>query len=446
MKKNFLLILSLLTISLSSFAIGPITGATSTCVGVGWQQTLHDVTLGGTWSSSNPAIATVDPSTGVVTGVSAGTCSITYSCTCGGSTPEVTSITFTVTDAAHITGPTSVCDGSIQHYIGTPGGGNWAPGPGSICSDDGVFKFTSDDYVKFYSTGVATIRYNKGACYDVLTVNVDPSPFCVTGPSVVNCGCSCPKVYTCSTPGGTWSVSNTAIATISSTGVITCIGTGCVDVIYTVGGCNARKTITITSHTPHIGSEITGIVAHSDGSSSPVGESNVIVDVLDAATNALIASAPTTGTGGTYSLTDLPDGNYIVNPHQPGYTTVNSSAVTLSTANARVAGIDFIKNTSNGVIAPRTAGVRSVASSKDINIFPNPTSGIMNIKWDNLVNEDAQIVVTDVTGREVYSSVISINNNAGQTSVDVSSLVNGLYFVTIKSENISYNGRLQISK
>jgi uncharacterized protein YjdB len=44
---------------------------------------------GGTWTSSNPAVATVDPSTGLVTAVAAGTATISYSVT-GACTNTVT--------------------------------------------------------------------------------------------------------------------------------------------------------------------------------------------------------------------------------------------------------------------------------------------------------------------------------------------------------------------
>ena len=53
-----------------------ITGTLFVCQGS--TTTLHDVTLGGAWSSSNVGVATVTAGGGVVTGVSAGTATITY--------------------------------------------------------------------------------------------------------------------------------------------------------------------------------------------------------------------------------------------------------------------------------------------------------------------------------------------------------------------------------
>ncbi|WP_435005161.1 Ig-like domain-containing protein [Tundrisphaera lichenicola] len=58
----------------------------------------------GTWSSLNPSVATVDPSTGVVTGVSAGTASIKF--TSGVVSSETSTATVTVTASTNATGYT----------------------------------------------------------------------------------------------------------------------------------------------------------------------------------------------------------------------------------------------------------------------------------------------------------------------------------------------------
>ncbi len=53
-----------------------ITGASNICTGA--TTTFTAATPGAVWSSSNPSVATVNPATGVVTGVSAGTATISY--------------------------------------------------------------------------------------------------------------------------------------------------------------------------------------------------------------------------------------------------------------------------------------------------------------------------------------------------------------------------------
>lgn len=66
-----------------------ITGTTSVCVGS--TATLSSATAEGTWSSGTPSVATVNATSGVVTGVSSGTTVITYTLVTG------CSVTTTVT-------------------------------------------------------------------------------------------------------------------------------------------------------------------------------------------------------------------------------------------------------------------------------------------------------------------------------------------------------------
>ncbi|MBC7555091.1 MAG: T9SS type A sorting domain-containing protein [Taibaiella sp.] len=59
-----------------STTVAAITGASSVCVN--HNTPFADATAGGTWSSSDPSIATVDATSGLVTGVATGTATITY--------------------------------------------------------------------------------------------------------------------------------------------------------------------------------------------------------------------------------------------------------------------------------------------------------------------------------------------------------------------------------
>ena len=77
-------------------APNPITGAT--IITVGSVTTLTDTTLGGTWSSSNTAIATINAGTGLVTAIAPGICQIIY--TVGSNS---TSVSITVNAVSSLT-------------------------------------------------------------------------------------------------------------------------------------------------------------------------------------------------------------------------------------------------------------------------------------------------------------------------------------------------------
>ena len=98
------------------FAVpGPITGTTSICTGA--TSTLSDATPGGSWTSSNPAIASIDPFSGLLTGVSGGVATITY--TVG---PDYVTTSVTIDPFAYaVTGGGSYCASATGVHIGLAG-------------------------------------------------------------------------------------------------------------------------------------------------------------------------------------------------------------------------------------------------------------------------------------------------------------------------------------
>jgi len=84
------------------------TGVASICQGA--TTTLSNTSTGGTWASANSAIATISSSTGLITGIAAGSSTITYSISPGCST--VSAVTVNAIPGS-ITGPTLTCPGNI---------------------------------------------------------------------------------------------------------------------------------------------------------------------------------------------------------------------------------------------------------------------------------------------------------------------------------------------
>ena len=70
-----------------------------------------------------------------------------------------------------------------------------------------------------------------------------------------------------------------------------------------------------------------------------------------------------------------------------------------------------------------TTGIYEQSKSKNINVFPNPTNNIFNIDLPNS-KESFSLAVYSSHGKELFR----IFNN---TSVDISNLPNGIYFLTI---------------
>jgi hypothetical protein len=207
--------------------------------------TLTDGTAGGNWSSSNTGLATIASGTGVVTGVAAGTPTITYTAANG------CFKTYAVTVKplpAPIVGNTAVCVlGNVIVTDPTTGGSGWAS------SNTGIATVTAGGgLVTGVAPGNANITYTlTTGCFTTKVVTVSPSATAgvVTGPATVSKAASLitPALYTdAAAPGGTWSTS-TGIATIgSATGALVGVNAGAVTVSYKAPtGCYATLPITI---------------------------------------------------------------------------------------------------------------------------------------------------------------------------------------------------------
>ncbi len=127
---------------------------TSVCVGS--TLVLGDAFPGGVWSSSDNAIATVDAATGVVTGVSAGAVTISYTVTnsCGATTVTIGITVDAPLSVAAISGPSSVAVGSTITLTDATAAGTWSSSDVLVATVDAV----SGD-VTGVSTGLATITY-----------------------------------------------------------------------------------------------------------------------------------------------------------------------------------------------------------------------------------------------------------------------------------------------
>ncbi len=217
-----------------------VLGTTTLCVGA--TSTLSTTTTGGTWTSSNPLIATIASTTGIVTGISQGTATIIYSLTnsCG-TTTSTTTVTVNRT-AAIILGTDSVCVGATTTLTDSTTGGTWSssnPGVASVAG--GV--------VTGVATGTATITYTVtnacGTSSQTVTVTVNTAAGAIAGTTTLCVG----STSTLSNPatGGTWTSSNPLIATIgSTTGIVTGVAQGTTTIIYSLTNSCGTTTSTTT--------------------------------------------------------------------------------------------------------------------------------------------------------------------------------------------------------
>ena len=217
---------------------GTILGSTSVCVGL--TTPLLDFTAGGTWSSSASGIASVDP-TGVVTGVAAGTATISYILS---STGCYITTTITVNPLpTPILGTLIVCSGATTLLSDAVGGGTWSSGSGlvSVGSTTGI---VTGGAVGSVSTAIITYTLPT-TCITTAIVTIDPLPAPISGTFEFCAGVT--TTLTDATPGGTWTSSDIYIATIGyNTGVIFGSSGGTVTITYTIStGCVTTAVVTV---------------------------------------------------------------------------------------------------------------------------------------------------------------------------------------------------------
>lgn len=217
-------------------SIPPITGPNSCCVG--GSKTLTNAFAGGTWSSGSTGIAYINPITGVYTGLAPGTSLITYTDPCG----RTTTYLVTIHPIPSISGGVSaICMGGSTTFLGTPSGGTWSS------LNPGVATVSGAGFVSSAGpAGTSMITYTSPAgCVNTRLITVNPNPVISPFPSSVCVGSTI--LLGVSIPGGTWSSSNTSLATIGSgSGVVTGINPGTVIITYRLPTtCFATKIITV---------------------------------------------------------------------------------------------------------------------------------------------------------------------------------------------------------
>lgn len=267
-----------------------ITGSSSVCVN--GTTTLANLSGGGVWTTGSPLICSVGSVSGVVTGLSAGVATISYTYT-GCTVTKSMTINPLPTS---ITGNAPVCVGAFVTLASTPSTGTWTSSSTATASV-GV----TSGVVTGVSAGTAGITYTlTTGCKAATTVTVNNPPSPITGSSFVCIGGTAPQ--SSATPGGTWSSSNTGIVMVNSTtGVVTGVALGTAAISYTAGGCATTKTMSVIA----LPSAIYGI------NQVCIGQSTTLFDTTGSGTwssaSTLIATVGPTGivTGSTIGSTTI---------------------------------------------------------------------------------------------------------------------------------------------
>lgn len=225
---------------------GTVSGLSPLCIGASAGYTSNG-DLGGVWSSTNTAVATVNPATGLVTAVGPGTTDITYTVTgCNGTFSTFQTLTVNPNaDPGTITGTSPLCIGATDTYTSNgEAGGVWSSTNTAVATVN-----AATGLVTAVSAGTTDIKYTLSvgcnspvSSTKTLTVSPNATAGTVSGPASL-CTLSTGQFTSDGDAGGTWTTSNPLVATVDAGGLVTALIAGPVNIIYTVStGCNPPAT------------------------------------------------------------------------------------------------------------------------------------------------------------------------------------------------------------
>jgi len=402
---------------------GTITGNAIVCKGM--TDTLRDAASGGTWSSSNTSIATV--SGGMVAALSAGTDTIKYSLSnsCGSSFTTFV-VTVAVPNAGAITGSAAVCAGSMDSLAGTVPGGTWTS--------------VSTYYATISSTGVVTgvnagssiIKYTVttscGAASATLTVKVNALPYAgaISGGTKVCAGSKDSLINPAA--GGAWSSTNTSVATVSSTGMVTAMSAGTDTIKYTVtntcGSAVAIFAVTV-SPAPNAGA-ITG------GTTVAVGALDSLRDAASGGTWSSSNTGIATVSGGIVKGVAAGTDTIRYTVTNSCGTAIASFVVTVSSHGPITQSVTGGSDGNNSDLGQ--SGISDYTNGLTLTVIPNPAQNVVTVSYEATSEGNTILTLLDVSGVTLKTMDLGIQQS-GSVKLPLDNLAAGMYLVELKSGN-----------
>ncbi len=443
---------------------------------------------GGTWTSTAPGVATVNSTTGDVTGVNGGSTTISFTTSSGGC---VTLKEVTVTPTAPITGTMSVCVGQTTALSNTIPGGRWSTGADALAimvTQSGILR------------GRRAVERSRvyyiwpSGCQAVATVTVRPLEPIKTIAATPNFCMNMTYQLTNATVGtGTWTSSNNTIASVSNTGKVVGLGAGAAIITYaTDQACITTMSVNVIQVQPITGALNTcvgqtttlanaaaglgGAWSTGEGAIARVSQAGVVTGVSAGTTNVsfinpwgchstapvrVYALSPITGQGascrnGVFTLRNATPFGGTWSSSNVGVAAINPTTGVVTTNNALGTAIISFTSAASGCIATSTVRVvncmretgetdplTEVAEEvANIQLYPNPNSGYFTLKGSlgSLAtagaDEQATVEIMNMLGQVVSTSTVSVHNTNVDAPVQMgNNMPTGTYILNMHTAN-----------
>jgi hypothetical protein len=418
-----------------------ITGANNVCSGA---STLFANTMsGGTWTSSNAAIASVD-ALGSVSGSSVGSATISYEVSqsgCSATVTKVISVQAAPVASISALGSTSFCQGANVTLVSSPGATYaWSNG-------------ASTQNVTLNTAGPITVEVtgtngcSATSAPQTITVNALPVLDPISGASVVCVGST--GTISNTTAGGTWSSANANVAVVNAvTGIVSGNTAGTANMTYSytnVNGCSASVSAPVVIQAlPSAATTVAGSTVFCQGGSvtisaptaasylwSPSGETTQSISATAAGTYTVQVSngaCSSTSPATVVTVNALPAATVASTATsicQGGSVTLTAAPATSYTwtNGATTQSITVTAAGNYGVTVSNINGCTSASAPTTISVSAAPASFISAAGPTTFCNGSSVVLSANTGSSYVWSN--------GATTQDITANASGIYFVTI---------------
>jgi uncharacterized protein YjdB len=312
---------------------------------VGSTIALANTSTGGSWNSSNTAVAGVDAA-GIVSGVTPGVATISYGY--GGACTVTKTITVNATPG-NSTGESVVCGGQTITLSNALTGGTWSSSNAGVATAN-----SATGVIAGVSAGTVNITYTAtGSCRTVKQVTVNAALPAITGGTAVCVGSTLTLSTTAT--GGAWSSSVPAKATIDgTTGIVTGVATGSTTISYMVSAGCFKTSAMLVNPAP---AAITG------ASSVVVGSSTTLACAT---------------TGGAWSSSNMAIGT--VGTASGAVTGISAGTMSISYTITTTGCRSIKAMTVNPTPLAKGVGATENGGSIKFAVYPNPTHGTLTVE------------------------------------------------------------------
>jgi hypothetical protein len=91
------------------------------------------------------------------------------------------------------------------------------------------------------------------------------------------------------------------------------------------------------------------------------------------------------------------------------------------------------------------AGLENEILSSPLTIYPNPTTGLLNVILPATISNEATIEITELSGKVVQKKIVMLNTGDNAIKLDLGAFSKGMYIIHVNSAEGNYTERIQLT-